>query len=76
MSTEKVFFICLASFLSSLVAILAAATMYDSYKAAEMVKNGADPIAVKCLLGDSYGNTPVCILYESNRRQGGVVPTP
>ena len=73
MSDESKFWLGITGILSAAVVLIVfAGTIYwnnQSKIIAEMVKNGASPIAAMCATQDDYGKNPTCIVLATKEIQ-------
>lgn len=63
------FFICIISIFASI------SGYYDSKneKISELIREGHNPIAVKCAMDDEYGRHPSCVILATNGIESPVI---
>jgi hypothetical protein len=74
MDNESKFWLGITGIISAaIVLIVITGSLYwnnQSKIIAEMVKNGASPIAAMCATQDDYGNNPTCVVLATKEAQG------
>jgi hypothetical protein len=74
MDNESKFWLGITGIISAaIVLIVITGSLYwnnQSKIIAEMVKNGASPIAAMCATQDDYGKNPTCVVLATKEAQG------
>ena len=58
---------CITSIILAITISIAVYNINYNNISLEMVKNGVDPEAVQCALGDTWGQNPVCLVIASGK---------